>query len=75
MSVSHEWPENDSEIIKVNKERKRTMKKQYINPTMDVVAMKMQQSLMAGSLNATISGSQANSDALGRESDFDDWDD
>ncbi|MBQ8656047.1 MAG: hypothetical protein IJ527_03185 [Prevotella sp.] len=50
------------------------MKKQYINPTMDVVAMKMQQSLMAGSMKVTVSGSQSNEESLGRGADFDDWD-
>ena len=51
------------------------MKKQYINPAIEVVEMKMEQCLLEGSQKLTISGNQKNEDALGRGVDFDDWDD
>lgn len=48
------------------------MKKQYINPTMEVVEMKMHSQLMAGSKNASVSESeQSNESALGREYEWD----
>ena len=47
------------------------MKKQYINPTMEVVNLKMESCLMAGSPGK--GGDYVGGDILGREYD-DDWD-
>lgn len=41
------------------------MKKEYINPTMEVVEMKMRSQLMAGSLKDTISTEEAEVDGEG----------
>ena len=50
------------------------MKKLYIDPAMEVIKMETM-SVLADSKTATISGSQSNAAALGREYDFDDdWD-
>ncbi|MBQ8657357.1 MAG: hypothetical protein IJ527_09980 [Prevotella sp.] len=58
------------------------MKKQYINPTMDIVAMKIESNLMAGSWGGGKGsedlkdvGGKVGGGALGRENDFDPyWD-
>ena len=50
------------------------MKRQYINPTMDVVAVKMEQCLMAGSVLGIGEGTKNAADADSRVYDFDDWD-
>lgn len=49
------------------------MKKTYSNPQMMVVKIQTQQ-MLAASVEATISGTQDNGAALGREADFDDED-
>ena len=55
------------------------MKKQYVNPTMDVVKVELQQvlALSGGAVqneSATVDGS-GNYESLGRGGDVDDWDD
>ena len=46
------------------------MKKTYINPNIQVVIIGTQQ-MLAASVNASISGTAANEDALGHDDDFD----
>ena len=41
------------------------MKKEYINPTMEVVEMKMRSQLMAGSLTGTVKSEDAEVDGEG----------
>ncbi|MBQ9202904.1 MAG: hypothetical protein IJ155_01540 [Prevotella sp.] len=50
------------------------MKKTYINPTIDIIKIVQSQPMLAGSVEAAISGTQGNEDALGRDYDFDDED-
>lgn len=46
------------------------MKKTYINPNIHVVTIGTQQ-MLAASVNASISGTSSNEDALGHDDDFD----
>lgn len=51
------------------------MKKVYINPEMNVVEMKMNNAMLAGSLPKGGESITDESSVLSREDDWDDWDD